>query len=196
MRQATIDRRTKETDVHLQLTLEGQGEYELSTGVPFFDHMLSHVAAHGGLDLVVTAKGDIQVDDHHTVEDTGICFGQALRQALGDKRGIARYGHQITPMDESLVLMAIDLSGRPVMVYDVAFPEPTIGLFHVELVREFLQAMTSQAGIALHVKLLHGQNAHHIAEAVFKALGRCLGEAVKVQPNRSDRVPSTKGTLE
>jgi imidazoleglycerol-phosphate dehydratase len=196
MRQATIDRRTKETDVHLQLTLDGQGQHELATGVPFFDHMLSHVAVHGGLDLVVKARGDTQVDDHHTVEDIGICFGQALRQALGDKRGITRYGHQITPMDESLVLMAIDVSGRPVLVYDVTFPEPTIGTFHAELVREFLQAVTSQAGIALHVTLLHGQNAHHIAEAVFKGLGRCLGEAAKVRPDRADQVPSTKGMLE
>ncbi len=196
MRQATIDRRTKETDVHLQLTLDGQGQHDLATGVPFLDHMLSHVAVHGGLDLVIAARGDTQVDDHHTVEDIGICFGQALRQALGDKRGIARYGHQITPMDESLVLTAIDISGRPILAYDVAFPQPTIGSFHAELVREFLQAATSQAGIALHVTLLHGQNAHHIAEAVFKGLGRCLGEAVKVQADRADRVPSTKGTLE
>jgi len=196
MRQATIDRRTKETDVHLELALDGQGRYELSTGVPFFDHMLSHVAVHGGLDLVVAAKGDTEVDDHHTVEDIGICLGRALRQALGDKRGITRYGHQITPMDESLVLTAIDISGRPVLVYDVAFPEPTSGAFHVELVREFLQAVVSQAGIALHVKLLHGQNAHHIAEAVFKSLGRCLGEAVRLRADRPDQVPSTKGMLE
>ena len=182
--------------MHLELTLDGQGRHELSTGVPFFDHMLSHVAVHGGLDLMVAAKGDTEVDDHHTVEDIGICFGQALRQSLGDKRGITRYGHQITPMDESLVLTAIDISGRPVLVYDVAFPEPTIGAFHVELVREFLQAVVSQAGIALHVKLLHGQNAHHIAEAVFKSLGRCLGEAVRVRADRPDQVPSTKGMLE
>jgi imidazoleglycerol-phosphate dehydratase len=195
MRQAAIDRQTRETDVHLTLELDGAGRYEVSTGVPFLDHMLSHVAVHGSLDLVVTAKGDTEVDDHHTVEDVGLCFGQALRQALGEKRGIARYGHQVTPMDESLVLTAIDISGRPVLVYDVAYPEPTIGAFHAELVREFLQAVTSQAGLALHVKLLYGQNAHHIAEAVFKGLGRCLGEAVRVQADRADRIPSTKGTL-
>lgn len=196
MRQAVIERRTRETEIHLEVGLDGQGRFELATGIPFLDHMLSHVALHGRLDLTVRASGDLQVDDHHTVEDIGICFGQALRTALGDKRGIARYANQIVPMDESLVLMALDLSGRPVLVYDVPFPQPTIGSFHAELVREFLQAVANHGGLCLHIRLLHGQNAHHIAEAVFKALGRCLREAARLDPSLADAAPSTKGLLE
>ena len=196
MRQAAIDRQTKETEVHLKLDLDGQGRYELDTGVSFLDHLLSHLAVHGSIDLSIEATGDIEVDDHHTVEDIGICFGQALREALGDKRGILRYAHQILPMDETLVLAALDISGRSMLVYDVPFPQPTIGRFHTELVREFLQAVAMNGGICLHVKLLDGLNAHHIAEAVFKAVGRCLGEAVRIDPHKADVVPSTKGTIE
>lgn len=196
MRQAVVDRKTRETCIHLELVLDGEGRHELASGVPFLDHMLSHVALHGGFDLSVQASGDTEVDDHHTVEDIGICLGQALRSALGDKAGITRYGHQVLPMDEALVLMAADLSGRPMLIYDVEFPQPTIGLFHVELVREFLQAVSSQSGLCLHVRLLHGVNAHHIAEAVFKALGRCLREAVRIDPSRAGTTPSTKGMLE
>lgn len=196
MRRAAIDRQTKETAVHLELDLDGQGRYELDAGVPFLNHLLSHVAAHGSIDLSIQATGDIEVDDHHTVEDIGICFGQALREALGDKRGIVRYAHQILPMDETLVLVALDISGRGTLVFDVPFPQPTVGRFHTELVREFLQAVVMNGGICLHVKLLDGLNAHHIAEAVFKALGRCLGGAVRVDPRKGDVVPSTKGTIE
>jgi imidazoleglycerol-phosphate dehydratase len=195
MRQTTIDRQTRETEIHVQLNLDGQGQHDLATGVPFLNHMLSHVAVHGSLDLVVSARGDTDVDDHHTVEDVGICLGQAMRAALGDKRGITRYAHQLLPMDEALVLVAMDLSGRGLLVYDVPFPQPTIGLFHVELVHEFLQALATNAGLCLHVKLLYGSNAHHIAEAVFKGVGRCLGEAVRIDPDRANAVPSTKGML-
>ena len=195
VRTAEIDRRTVETDVHVEVTLDGSGEYELSTSVPFLDHMLSHVAMHGLLDLAVRAKGDIEVDDHHTVEDIGICLGLVLKEALGDKRGIVRYAHHILPMDEALVLVALDFSGRGMLVYDVAFPQPTIGQFHVELIREFMQALAVNGGLCLHVKLLHGSNAHHIAEAVFKALGRCLGAAVQIDSRRACMIPSTKGTI-
>lgn len=196
MRQATVDRRTRETEIHTELVLDGDGNYRLETGVPFLDHMLSHVALHGGLNLVVSARGDTEVDYHHTVEDVGICLGQSLRQALGDKRGISRYAHQILPMDEALVLMSLDLSGRPLLVFDVEFTSPTIGTFDTELIREFLQAFTSHAALCLHVKLLSGVNSHHIAEAIFKALGRCLGEAVRVQFKNGEQAPSTKGVLE
>ena len=196
MRRAAIDRQTKETKVFLKLDLDGQGLHELDTGVPFLDHLLSHVAAHGHIHFHSQAPGDLEVDDHHTVEDIGICLGQALREALGDKRGILRYAHQILPMDETLVLAALDISGSTGLGYDVPFPESTIGRFHTELVREFLHAMVMNGGICLHVKLLDGLNAHHIAEAVFKAVGRCLGEAVRIDPGRADVVPSTKGTIE
>jgi len=171
-RQASLQRATRETDVTLSLSLDGRGEWHCATGVPFLDHMLSHVAAHGLLDLDVTARGDIEVDDHHTVEDVGILFGQALKEALGDKRGINRYGSQIMPMDEALVLVALDLSGRSLLVYDVALPGARVGQFDTELVPEFLRALANNAGLTLHVQLIHGQNTHHIVEAIFKGLGR------------------------
>ncbi len=195
VRTAKIDRQTSETDVHVAVNLDGSGQYELSTAVPFLDHMLSHVAMHGLLDLTVRAQGDIEVDDHHTVEDIGICLGQVLKEALGDKRGIVRYAHHVLPMDEALVLVAVDISGRGMLVYDVAFPQPVIGQFHVELIKEFLQALAVNGGLCLHVKLLYGGNAHHIAEAVFKALGRCLGAAVQIDPRKAGMVPSTKGSI-
>jgi len=205
MRCAVIERRTKETDIRLELGLDtqgqapahdAQGQVEVDTGIPFLNHMLSHVAMHGAFNLAVRARGDTEVDDHHTVEDIGICLGQALREALGDKRGIVRYAHQILPMDEALVLMSLDISGRGLLVYEVSFAQPTVGLFHTELIREFLQALAANGGICLHVRLLTGSNTHHIAEAVFKALGRCLGEAVRIDPCRADVVPSTKGAIE
>jgi len=193
-RQANLQRATRETDVTLSLSLDGRGEWHCATGVPFLDHMLSHVAAHGLLDLDVTAQGDTEVDDHHTVEDVGILFGQALREALGDKRGICRYGSQIMPMDEALVLVALDLSGRGLLVYDVALPGARVGQFDTELVPEFLRALANNAGLTLHVQLIHGQNTHHIVEAIFKGLGRALRQAVSLDVRQAG-VPSTKGAL-
>jgi len=196
MRKATIYRQTRETDVRLELNLDGEGRYELITGIPFLNHLLSHVAVHSLFDLSIEAKGDREVDDHHTVEDIGICLGSALKEALADKRGIVRYAHCLLPMDEALVMMAVDISGRGLLEFDAPFPQPALGQFNTELVREFLRAVAMHGGVTLHVKLLSGVNTHHIAEAIFKALGRCLGEATRIDPRRSDIVPSTKGTLE
>ncbi len=193
-RTAQLHRKTNETDIALTLNLDGQGRWECQTGVPFFDHMLSHVAVHGLLDLTVHATGDIQVDGHHTVEDVGIVLGQALSQAIGDKQGITRFGSQLMPMDEALALVALDFSGRSLLVYEVALPAAQVGAFDTELVSEFLRALAHNAGLTLHVKLLHGQNTHHIIEAIFKGLGRALGQAVALDPRRSG-VPSTKGAL-
>ncbi len=164
--------------------LDGSGQYELSTAVPFLDHMLSHVAMHGLLDLTVRAQGDIEVDDHHTVEDIGICLGQVLKEALGDKRGIVRFAHHVSAMDEALVLVAVDISGRGMLVYDVAFPQP-VSASSRRAHQGILQALAVNGGLCLHVKLLYGGNAHHIAEAVFKALGRCLGAAVQIDPRKA-----------
>ncbi len=193
-RTVTLQRQTNETDIALSLDLDGQGRWECETGVPFLDHMLSHVAAHGLLDLEIRAKGDTEIDDHHTVEDVGIVLGQALAQAVGDKQGITRYGSQLMPMDEALVLVALDFSGRGLLVYDVALPGARVGTFDTELGGEFLRALAHNADLTLHVKLLHGENTHHILEAIFKGLGRALGQAVAVDPRRVG-VPSTKGTL-
>ncbi len=195
MRTAQIHRQTQETDIKLSLTLEGRGAHHIETPVPFLNHMLTHVAVHGHFDLTVTASGDVEVDDHHSVEDIGIVFGQALHRALEDKAGIVRYASQAVPMDEALVLVAVDISGRGLLVYDVDFPQTRIGRFETELVEEFLRALAHHAALTLHVKLLQGRNAHHIAEAIFKALGRTLGQAVALDPRRAGEVPSTKGTL-
>lgn len=194
MRQAHIERTTKETAISLTLALDGQGQHAIDSGIPFFDHMLSHVAVHGLLDLTVKALGDTQVDDHHTVEDVGIALGQALQQALGDRAGIRRYGEALTPMDEALALVAIDLSGRGVLAYDVAFGTPQIGAFAAELVEEFLHALCREGRLTLHVRLLAGRNTHHGAEAIFKGLGRALRAAVELDARRSG-IPSTKGQL-
>ncbi|HHX64099.1 MAG TPA: imidazoleglycerol-phosphate dehydratase HisB [Chloroflexi bacterium] len=193
-RVADIERSTRETDIRLSLNLDGSGRWEISTGMPFFDHMLSHVAVHGLFDLDITCTGDVEVDGHHTVEDVGIVLGQALLSALGEKSGIARYGSQIMPMDEALVLVALDFSGRSILVCDLPLPSPRVGEFDTELVVEFLRALAHNAGLTLHVKLLHGQNTHHIIEAVFKGLGRALCQAVAHDPRRAG-VPSTKGIL-
>jgi imidazoleglycerol-phosphate dehydratase len=193
-RTSSLQRKTRETDVSVTLNLDGHGDWQCATGVPFFDHMLSHIAAHGLIDLDVTAHGDTEVDDHHTVEDVGILLGQALAASVGDKRGLTRYGSQIMPMDEALVLVALDFSGRSVLVYDVALPASRVGTFDTELVPEFLRALASNAGVTLHVKLIHGQNCHHIIEAIFKGLGRALRQAVSIDP-RQTGVPSTKGSL-
>jgi len=193
-RQARIERKTSETQIELSLDLDGAGRAEVATGVGFFDHMLSLLARHAAIDLTVKATGDLAVDQHHTVEDVGICLGRALAEALGDKSGIRRYGQATVPMDESLVSAAIDLGGRPYFVFNAVLPAPTIGQFDSQLVAEFWQAVASHAMCNLHVNMHYGRNSHHIAEAVFKATARALRMAVELDP-RASGVPSTKGTL-
>ena len=193
-RQAKIHRKTAETEIELALDLDGSGTAQISTGVGFFDHMLTLLAKHAALDLTVRAQGDLHVDQHHTVEDVGISFGQALRQALADKSGIRRYGHFTLPMDETLVTSAVDLSGRYYLVFRADFTAAKIGDFDTELVNDFWQAVAANALANLHVVLHHGRNNHHIAEAVFKATARALRMAVELDP-RMTGVPSTKGTL-
>lgn len=195
MRTAVIERCTKETEIKLELSLDGSGAYQIQTGVGFFDHMLTHIAKHGFLDLKVTAKGDLEVDPHHTVEDVGIVFGQAIKKACGDKQGISRYGHTIIPMDEALALVALDLSGRPFLKFEADLGKGQLGGFDLELVKEFFQAVAVQAGMNLHIRLLTGDNLHHCAEAIFKAFGRALAAAVQFD-ERVKGVPSTKGVLE
>lgn len=195
-RTAKVERKTKETDIQVELNLDGTGNVEINTGIPFFDHMLSAVGKHGLLDLKVMAKGDLEVDGHHTVEDVGICLGQALKEALGDKRGIKRYGSSIMPMDESLALVAMDISGRPYLVYEVELPVEIIGAYDTALTVEFLQAFATSAGITLHVKMLSGRNAHHMVEAVFKGLAIALQAAVEINPRIAEVIPSTKGIIE
>ena len=195
MRRAQITRRTAETDITVTLDLDGTGSYANRTGVGFFDHMLDQLARHALIDMEVSATGDLHIDDHHTVEDTGIALGQALAQAMGDKRGIRRYGSCLLPMDDALVRAALDLSGRPYLVWDVALPTQKIGSFDTELVREFFQAFSTHGGITLHVHRLEGINTHHIAEAAFKAVARALRDALEVDPRKADAIPSTKGTL-
>jgi imidazoleglycerol-phosphate dehydratase len=193
-RTARIERATKETQIELELNLDGTGTANVRTGVGFLDHMLELLARHSVIDLAVTAQGDLQVDQHHTVEDVGICFGQAIRQALGDKSGIRRYGHFTLPMEETLVTSAVDFSGRYFLVFNAAFPSPKIGSFDSELVEDFWQAMAANALCNLHVLLHYGRNSHHISEAVFKATARALRMAVELDP-RVKGIPSTKGTL-
>ncbi len=193
-RVASINRKTNETDIALKLELDGNGKNNIETGIGFFDHMLNGFARHGFMDLDVKALGDLDVDDHHTIEDTGIVLGEAILKAVGDKKGIRRFGSCILPMDETLVLVAIDLSGRPYFSYDVDFEAEMIGDMHTEMVREFFYAISYSAAMNLHIKLLNGSNAHHVAEAVFKAFGRALDEATSLDPRISD-VLSTKGSL-
>lgn len=193
-RHAARRRTTRETDVSVELCLDGRGSASVGTGVPFLDHMLDALARHGLFDLEVRASGDTAVDDHHTVEDVGIVLGGVVRDALGDMKGIARYGSAAVPMDEALVLCAIDVSGRGQAHVDLRFPVERIGTFDVQLVKEFLIAFAANAGITLHVRQLAGENTHHIAEAAFKALARALMEAVRIDP-RVAGVPSTKGSL-
>lgn len=194
-RTATIARKTNETDIRLTLGLDGTGVSSPRTGVGFFDHMLDLFARHGLFDLDVTAQGDLHVDAHHTVEDVGLVLGQALEQALADKRGITRYGHATIPMDESLAQVTLDLSGRPAFVYRVNFTGPLIGTFDVELVEEFLKAFSNAGKLNLHVSVPYGTNNHHIAEAIFKALARALRQAVAIDARAKDTLPSTKGML-
>lgn len=195
MRHAEITRKTAETEVSVSLLLDGTGTHRMATGIGFFDHMLDQLARHSLIDIAVMAQGDLHIDDHHTVEDCGITLGQALAQALGDKRGIRRYGHFRLAMDDTQVAVALDLSARPYLVWNVPFPAPKIGSFDTELVREFFQGLSTHGGITLHVDLIHGLNAHHIAEAAFKAVARALREAVEPDPRMAGQLPSTKGAL-
>lgn len=189
-----VSRKTGETDIKLKLELDGQGIYEVATGVPFLDHMLALWSRHGLFDLYLDAKGDVEVDDHHTVEDIGISLGLAFKKALGDKKGIKRYGTSFVPMDEALATVSLDISGRDFLVFDVEIPTPKVGTFDNELVEEFMRAFAANAGITLHIQLIRGKNSHHIIEAIFKALGRALSEAVTLD-ERIDGVLSTKGVL-
>jgi len=193
-RKAAVRRKTKETEVVLKLNLDGSGKHSIQTGIPFFDHMLSLLAYHSRMDLSLKAKGDIGVDAHHTVEDVGICLGNGIREALGEAKGIQRYGMAMIPMDETLVTVAMDFSMRPCLVFQMKLRRMKIGTFDPELVEEFFRALCNHARITLHINLLYGRNSHHMVEAVFKGFGRALREAVSFDP-RSSRVPSTKGVL-
>lgn len=195
MRQATLDRTTAETAITVTLNLDGSGAHDMATGVGFFDHMLDQLARHSMIDIAVRAQGDTHIDDHHTVEDVGITLGQALARALGDKRGIRRYGECALAMDDTLVRAALDLSGRPWLGWNLPMTAPKIGTFDTELVREFFQALSTHGGITLHVDLVRGVNSHHIAEAAFKAVARALRMAVEPDPRLGDALPSTKGAL-
>ena len=193
-RSATVQRNTLETRIQVSVDLDGSGSARLASGLPFLDHMLDQIARHGLIDLDVAAQGDLHIDAHHTVEDIGIALGQAVRQALGDKRGIRRYGHAYVPLDEALSRVVLDCSGRPGLDYAVDFPRARIGEFDVDLFREFFQGFVNHALITLHIDALRGRNAHHIAETVFKAFGRALRMAVEFDPRMTD-IPSTKGSL-
>ena len=195
MRTAKITRTTAETQITIDLNLDGTGTYDNQTGVGFFDHMLDQLARHAMFDLTVQAKGDHHIDDHHTVEDTGIALGQALVQAVGDKKGIQRYGSCLLPMDDALVRCALDLSARPYLVWGIDLPTERIGSFDCELLREFFQALSAHGGITLHLDQLHGLNSHHIAEAAFKSVARALRAAVAIDPRAEGQLPSTKGAL-
>ena len=195
-RTATIERKTKETEIRLSLALDGRGASEIATPVPFIDHMLTQIARHGFFDLTVQAKGDIEIDAHHTVEDLGICLGEAFKQALGDKAGVRRYGRGTMPMHEALASVILDFSGRPFLVFNVPLPKAQIGNFEVELVEEFFTAFANHAGANLHVNLAYGDNLHHIVEAVFKAFARALDEATQLDPRLEGVVLSSKGKLE
>ena len=195
MRTATVARDTKETAIEVTVALDGTGKSAIVTGIGFFDHMLEQLSRHSLIDISVKAVGDLHIDDHHTVEDTGIALGQAIRLALGDRAGIARYADALLPMDETLSRAAIDVSGRPFLVFKAEFPREKIGTFDTELVREFFQAFAMNAGITLHIETLYGANAHHIAESIFKGAARALRAAIAVDPRQHGAIPSTKGTL-
>ena len=195
MRTSRINRHTNETDISLCLNLDGSGQVDVRSGVGFLDHMLTLFARHGRFDLSLCCKGDTQVDDHHSVEDIGICLGLAFREALGDKKGITRYGSMILPMDEALILSAVDISGRSHLAWDVDIMAPKVGTFDTELGEEFFIAFASNAGITLHIRQLSGKNAHHILEGIFKSVGRSLRAAVRIDPELDGEVPSTKGVL-
>jgi imidazoleglycerol-phosphate dehydratase len=195
MRKAAVKRKTKETDIEVEIDLDGKGASSVSTGIGFLDHMLDLLARHSRIDITVRAKGDTHIDDHHTAEDTGIALGQAVKQALGDMKGITRYADVHVPMDEALTRVAIDISGRPFLVFKAEFVRDKVGTFDTELVQEWFQAFAMNAGVTLHAECLYGTNDHHIAESCFKGLARALRAAVAIDPKAKDEVPSTKGTL-
>ena len=195
MRSATITRKTAETQISVTINLDGSGQYDNQTGVGFFDHMLDQLSRHSLIDMTIRAEGDYHIDDHHTVEDTGIALGQAIAQAVNDKKGINRYGSCLLPMDDALVRAALDISARPFLVFNLDMPTQKIGNFDTELVREFFQALSTHAGLTLHIDQLHGLNSHHIAEAAFKSVARALRQAVEIDPRMSKALPSTKGAL-
>lgn len=195
MRQASYDRRTKETEISVELNVDGTGIYTIDTGIGFLDHMLEQLSRHSLIDLTVKAKGDTHIDFHHTVEDTGIAIGTALAQALGDRAGITRYGAALIPMDETLTQVALDVSNRPYLIWLVEFSRPKLGDFDTELFKEWFQAFAQAGGITLHIENRYGENNHHIAESCFKGVARALREALEIDPRKSDAVPSTKGVL-
>jgi len=191
-RQSTRTRKTNETEIRISLNLDGNGQHHIATGIPFFDHMLTQIARHGHFDLEIDAKGDLEIDGHHTVEDVGLVLGQALREALGDRRGITRFGHAYVPLDEALTRVVIDLSGRPYLIYKVEFKSARIGDLQTELIEEFLKALVQEGRLNLHVENLYGRNQHHIAETIFKATARALHIATRIE---HAEIPSTKGVL-
>jgi imidazoleglycerol-phosphate dehydratase len=195
MRKASIDRNTKETQIAAEINLDGSGLYDVATGIGFLDHMLEQLAKHSLVDITLRAKGDLHVDQHHTAEDSGIVLGQAVAKALGDKRGITRYASAYLPMDEALTRVALDISGRPYLIWKVAFPTQKIGEMDTELFREFFQAFAQNAGITLHIENLYGQNSHHIAETCYKGLAKALRAAIAIDAAQKDQLPTTKGTL-
>jgi imidazoleglycerol-phosphate dehydratase len=195
MRKAELSRKTNETDISVSLFIDGTGTREISTGVGFLDHMLEQLARHSLMDIKITVSGDVHIDDHHTTEDSGWALGQAFKEALGDRRGIIRYGSSLLPMDETMSQVAVDLSGRPFLVWRVVLPSQTLGTMQTELFREWFQAFSMAAGITLHVENFYGVNTHHIIESCFKALARALRKATEIDPRSSEEIPSTKGTL-
>ena len=196
MRTARLSRNTNETRIEVEVCLDGTGEYKINTGVGFLDHMLEQLSKHSLIDISLKCEGDLHIDMHHTVEDCGIALGQAVRKALGDRRGINRYASAYLPMDETLARTALDISGRPYLVWKTTFPTPKVGDMDTELFREWFQAFALNAGITLHVEVLYGENSHHMAESCFKGLARALRQAIEIDPRQSDKIPSTKGTLE
>jgi imidazoleglycerol-phosphate dehydratase len=194
-RKTKIIRKTKETDIRLTLNLDGKGLSEINTGIPFIDHMLDLMSAHGFMDVKILAKGDTEIDYHHTIEDLGICFGEAISKALGEKKGIRRYGHAIVPMDESLASVVIDICNRPYLAYRVNLKNRRTGSFDISLIREFFRALVTHSGITMHVDLMSGNDPHHVAESIFKAFGRALDMAVSIEKRLEGEVPSTKGML-
>ncbi len=195
MREGSVERNTKETEIKVKVGLDGSGVYQVETGIGFLDHMLEQLSRHSLIDLTVKAKGDLHIDFHHTTEDTGIAIGEAVAKALGDRRGITRYGSALIPMDETLTRVALDLSNRPYLVWKVAFSKPKLGDMDTELFKEWFQAFAQAAGVTLHIENLYGENNHHIVESCFKGLARALREAIEIDPRKTDAVPSTKGVL-
>jgi imidazoleglycerol-phosphate dehydratase len=195
MRAGTVHRTTNETSIAVEVNLDGTGVYAISTGIGFLDHMLEQLSRHSLIDLKVNAKGDLHIDQHHTTEDTGLAIGEAIAKALGDKRGIVRYGSAYAPMDETLTRVALDISGRPYFVWNAAFTTPRLGEWDTELIEHWFHSFAQTAGLTLHVECLYGQNNHHIVESCYKALARALRQAVEIDPRKADSIPSTKGTL-